>query len=667
MKAKKIIYIALLNIAITLSGCSDSFLEDKRQYGKFEDDNVFASDETIDWYVNRRYYDFYYGYNSPGKNIVGLWEDRTGWTEEKGGMSDLLNPKIEKSKTDDCPNYFGSQMGSGSNSYTYTKIRNVNFLLTRIDDLAGSSVTAKAKDLAKGQMYFLRAVQYFDLMRMYGEVPIVTEVETASAVDESIKHPRASVTEVVNQIVSDLDAAAELLPLTWDAANRGRFSKAAALAMKSRVLLTYASPLYNKNWDDAGNERWAAALAAGTAAEAALSGEYGLYGEDNPNNGKAWSEMFVMDHGANFCKEAIMVKLLASNTSAAENNGWESSIRLSSQGGSGGLKAPKEMIDLFPMKDGKRPDEAGSGYDGFKFFLNRDPRFYRTFAFSGSKWDYKDTNSEIWAYRWINQEKDGKFSYSFSDNNVGSNSPAFVCKMSDPKADRTDYKYSSTDIMEYRYAELILNIAECYAAKGDLTNSLNYLKRIRKRAGIAEGTSNYGLGTFANKYQALKACLYERQVELAYEGKRWFDIQRWMLYNDESGSDIVSNNNTCAQLGVKPLNGTSRTGYYLACKDNTPTKDDPLLSSRPTSVDPNSKTFESDLNTLAQFYEDNFVLAELETPMDNHQNEPVSITWRQRYYLWGLNRTALTNNTWLTQTVGWLDANNSNGTSRYQE
>jgi len=667
MKLKNILYIALLSIAITFSGCSDSFLEDKRQYGKFEDDNVFASDETIDWYVNRRYYDFYYGYNSPGKNIVGLWEDRTGWTEEKGGISDLLNPKMEKSKADDCPNYFGTPMGSGSNTYTYTKIRNVNFLLTRIDDLAGSSVTTKAKDLAKGQMYFLRAVQYFDLMRMYGEVPIVTEVETASAVDESIKHPRASVTDVVNQIISDLDAAAELLPLTWDAANRGRFSKAAALAMKSRVLLTYASPLFNKNWDNAGNERWTAALEAGKAAETALGGEYGLYGEDNPNNAKAWSEMFVMDHGSNFCKEAIMVKLLAPNTSAAENNGWESSIRLSSQGGTGGLKAPKEMIDLFPMKDGKSPDEVGSGYDEFKFFLNRDPRFYRTFAFSGSKWNYKETESTIWAYRWINQEKDGKFSYSFSDNNVGSNSPAFVCKMSDPKADRADYKYSGTDIMEYRYAELILNIAECYAAKGDVTNSLTYLKRIRKRAGIAEGADNYGLGTFANKYEALKACLYERQVELAYEGKRWFDIQRWMLYNDDSSSDIVSNNNTCAQLGVKPLNGTSRTGHYLAYNSNTPVKDDPLLNSRPEGIDPDSKTFETDLNTLAQFYDDNFVLTELETPMDNYQNEPVSILWRQRYYLWGLNRTALTNNTWLTQTVGWLDANSSNGTSRYQE
>ncbi|SHE73720.1 RagB/SusD family nutrient uptake outer membrane protein [Dysgonomonas macrotermitis] len=663
MRTTKILCATLLSGLILFSGCSDTFLEDKKQYGKFDEKTVFLTDQTIGWYVDRIYYDFYYGYNSPGKNIVGLWEDRTSWTEEKGGITDLLNPKMEKTKTDECPNYFGGAITSGTNNYTYTKIRNCNFLLERVDELAGSTVTTSAKDLAKGQMYFLRGVQYFDLMRMYGEVPIVTEVEIASSIDESIKHPRASVSEVVKQIIADLDAAASLLPMTWDAANRGRFSKAAALAMKSRVLLTYASPLFNKDWDNPNNERWAAALAAGKEAEEALGTEYGLYGEDNPgNNAKAWGEMFLIDQGATFCKEAIMVKLLSSNTSAAENNGWENSIRLLSQGGSGGLKAPKEMIDLFPMKDGKRPDDPTSGYDEFKFFLNRDPRFYRTFAFSGSKWDYKGTEDEVWAYRWGDN---GSFSYS--DGNTGVNSPAFVRKMSDPKADNADFKYSTTDIMEYRYAELLLNIAECYAAKDDKVNSLAYLKRIRKRVGIPEGSANYGLGTFSNKYDALRACLYERQVELAYEGKRWFDIQRWMLYNDDNSTAIVSANNTCAKLGVTPLNSTCRTGHYLQYNVSTTSGDDPLLSIRPTAVNPDAGTFDADLKTLAQFYQDHFVLVEPEVAMDNYNNEPVNILWRQRYYIYGLDRTALSQNTWLTQTIGWLDANSADGTSRYQE
>ena len=80
--------------------------------------------------------------------------------------------------------------------------------------------------------------------------------------------------------------------------------------------------------------------------------------------------------------------------------------------------------------------------------------------------------------------------------------------------------YSGTEYFEYRYAELLLNIAECYAAKGDIGNAVNYLGKIRARVGIP-AANNYGIGSLSSKYAALEACLYERRVELAYEGKRF--------------------------------------------------------------------------------------------------------------------------------------------------
>jgi starch-binding outer membrane protein, SusD/RagB family len=659
MNRKKILYVAALAVGLFASSCSDQFLEDKKMYGVY-DENTFQNETQTGWFIDKVYYDFYYGLKSPSLNIVGLWEDRSGLTEEKGGISDLINSTKSLETSDDCSQYYGAKLATNVTNSPYTRIRNCNFVINDIDQL-GTNVSDSYKKTAKGQMYFLRAIQYFDLVRMYGGVPIVTTISSASAIDESIKYPRATVTQCVDQILSDLDAAASLLPDQWNAANYGRVTRAAALAMKSRVLLTYASPLFNKDWDNSNNERWAKALEAGLTAETELTkAGYGLQG----SSAKDWSDMFQVDNA--FCKEAIMVKLLSSSTvtNVSENSSWEKTIRLSSQGGSGGMKAPKEMIDLFPMADGSRPT-AANGYDEFKFFLNRDPRFYRTFAFSGCKWGYKSNpTATVWGYRWQYKTSTGALSYAYSDNN-DVNSPAFVRKMSNTAMDNV-FDYSGTDIFEYRYAELLLNIAECYAATGNTSKCIEYLGKIRARVGIPS-TNNYGIGTLADKYAAIEATLYERRVELAYEGKRTFDIQRWMLYND----DASSNNTTCAKLRISPINGTCRTGNYLEYKTVLPANADPLATPRKTiSVDPDAApaVFAQSLQTLADFYTQNFILKSPDTPMDNDgHGVALKIDWKQRYYVWGIHRTALTANSWLEQTKGWLDANNAQGTFDYQK
>ncbi len=174
-------------------------------------------------------------------------------------------------------------------------------------------------------------------------------------------------------------------------------------------------------------------------------------------------------------KKQLWYSLMSNTTSSSAgfNNGWEKSIRLKSQGGTGGVAAPKEMLDLFPMADGSRPTVT-NGYDDTKFFMNRDPRFYRTFAFSGCKWGYKaNTSASVWMYRYLKADGKTKVYANTSDNTI--QSPAYVCKMSSQSADNTGFTYSGTDIYEYRYAELLLNIAECYAANGDVTNCRTYL------------------------------------------------------------------------------------------------------------------------------------------------------------------------------------------------
>ncbi|GAB3417079.1 RagB/SusD family nutrient uptake outer membrane protein [Niabella aquatica] len=659
---KKIKIFTFLIVAVTIiAGCKQDFLEEMKSFDSY-DESIFTNEIQTGWYVDKLYYDYFSAYKSPIVSVVGLYNDtRTRSTEEIGGtVTDLIHPQKTLINANQADGYYGTALVARAANVPYTRIRTANFLLKKIEE-KGQALSDDFKKKVQGQMFFLRGLQYFDLMRIYGGVPIVTEVENATPNDPAVQHPRATVAEVVAQIISDFDAAAELLPATWPTTDYGRFTSGAALAMKNRVLLTYASPLFNPDWDNSGSDRWQKALDAGLTAETALTtAGKGLYG----STAKDWAEMWYINDTKLTDKEAIIIRLLSNSTASSgiESNGWERSIRLTKQTGSGGVSAPKEMIDLFPLENGSRPTVT-NGYDSAHFFLNRDPRFYRTFAFSGMKWPTKEATSDVvWLYRWA--YTGNKTAYS-DGNQV--NSPAVVRKMSNPAASTASgLAFSGTDIFEYRYAELLLNIAECYAAKGEIANAVNYLSKIRARVYPSSASANnYGLGTFANKYAALEACLYERRVELAYEGKRFWDAQRWMLYND----DASAGNNTCEKLGIDPINGTARTGRLWQYKTVIGNATDPLTAARGTiSVDPDAGDFKTQLNNLKNFFDNNIQIVATDQPMDRDaSNTPLYINFRQNYYISGLNNTALSINPWLTQTIGWNDYSGTPGTFNYRQ
>jgi len=230
--------------------------------------------------------------------------------------------------------------------------------------------------------------------------------------------------------------------------------------------------------------------------------------------------------------------------------------------------------------------------------------------------------------------------------------------MSNPAADSAvGYAYSNTSIFEYRYAELLLNIAECYAAKGDIGNATLYLGKIRARVGIPSA-NNYGIGTLQSKYAALEACLYERRVELAYEGKRFWDMQRWMLYDN-----IAASGNTVTKLGVTPLNGTVRNGYYWQSKTYG---GDPLTAAdRSILIDPDAANFTAQIAALKTLVRAKFVMTKLDQAIDKVNGVDLStlggIQFRPNYYLSGLAASPLASNPWLKQNVGWLDYNGAPG------
>ncbi|OQP59817.1 RagB/SusD family nutrient uptake outer membrane protein [Niastella populi] len=655
---KKVAYFLFFVVVAATAGCNKKFLEDMQSYDKF-DESMFASEVLTGSYIDRMYHFYFASYRNPTQTLVGTYEsNRTNSTDEMGGnMTNFIHPNRQLLQASQGDTYFGDALRSAVDNKPYTRIRFANFLIEKIDEGVGQALPEEFRKTSKGQMYFFRALQYYDLVRVYGGVPIVLDVNNASADDESIKIPRAKTSEVFDQIIKDLDSAVALLPMRWsnESVNYGRFNGAAAMAMKSRVLLTAASPLFNPNWDNPGDQRWQKALDAGLAAETALKAAgYG----NAINSAKDWAEVTFKNDNA-FNGEGIFV-ILNSNTvtsSTGLSNGWENTIRPKDHNGSGGISAPKGMLDMFPLADGSRP-VIGTNYNDTFFFENRDPRFYRTFAFSGAKWGVKgNTNKTTWLYRW--RENATKAASYYGNNNT--NSPAVVRKMSNPAADSTNFPFSGTDIFDYRYGELLLNIAECYAAKGDIGNCLTYLGKIRSRVGISSA-NNYGIGTPADKYAALEACLYERRVELAYEGKRFWDLQRWMLYADEASIG----DNTNQKLGIPDLNGTSRQGYYWQL--NTFSKND-LLSpaDRNIAIDPDASSFATEIAKLKALYQSKFVMTPLDQAWDRDGSTPVTILFRPNYYVSGLHSSLLSNNPWMVQTIGWQDYNGAMGTFDYKQ
>jgi len=643
-------------MAIVAAGCKKSFLLDMEPYDKYGE-SVFTNEVQTGWYIDRMYNYFFAGYRSPvqWEGSLGAWnDDKTKMTEEIGGtIGNWISPNKNLQLASEADAYYGSALAGSASNTPYTRIRFANFLLEKIDGV-GQALPESFRNTAKGQMYYLRALQYYFLVRTYGGVPIVTTVSDASNENESIRIPRSTATECFAQIIKDFDSAAALLPATWasSATNYGRFTSAAALAMKSRVLLTAASPLFNSDWDNPASQKWQAALDAGLKAEAALTtAGYGLYG----STAKEWAEMTFANDNA-FNKEAIVVNLLSntSTASAGYNNSWENTVRPKAYNGNGGISVTKEMLDLFPLANGARPT-AVNGYVDTFFFENRDPRFYRTFAFSGSKWGQKtNANKTTFLYRWRPSASGAAVYYGSNQTS----SPAVVRKMSNPAADTTALTFSGTDIFEYRYAELLLNIAECYAATGDIPNCIAYLGKIRARVGIP-AANNYGIGTLASKYAAIEACLYERRVELAYEGKRYWDIQRWLLYGGVSSTNTTAN--TTTKLGLAPINGTNRNGYYWQAINFT--SSDPLTASdRNILIDPDAGTFAAEIAKLKTLYKTKLVMTPLDNPMDRENNVEVKIQFRPNYYLSGLTNTILSYNPWLTQNVGWFDYSGGAGT-----
>jgi len=403
--------------------------------------------------------------------------------------------------------YQGSNVGDNR----YFDIARCN---NAIKGIPTGTLPKATQDKLLGQFYALRAMAYFELTRIYGGVPLVLEPQDPDNITVS---GRAKAADCINAIVNDLDSAmVKLNGISWaDATERGKINRAAAASLKAKVLLYWASPQFNPVNDpqhpyDAA--RWQRALEANREA-------YDICLASGRKLMANYATIFQTEGTSN--TEAIMVRSYSSTLERRGHN-VESRIRPASEGGSpnDAYFATTKLLNAYPMRDG-RPIQGHPDYDATLFWRNRDPRFEATIAYNGSNWKLSGNNNRR------------QWTYTNAINESG-NRGVYCKRFSSPDLSASAVNYTSNiggsgmDWIELRFAEVMLNYAECANETGDMVLAKTLVREIRRRAGIIEGTAgnDFGLGLATTIEQMRELITNERMVEFAFEAKRHHDLRR---------------------------------------------------------------------------------------------------------------------------------------------
>ncbi len=512
MKLNRLAIITILFLTV-FSGCKDVL--DKRDLNVV-DDNIWENAEQATLYVNKLYDD-----NMPDMSLG-----------QNGSMTDETYSSSE-SITNLLYGFYGSTNIDAIkvlHKEEYQYIRRINI---GIDGIDNSSLEDDVKAPIKGQALVLRVFRYWNMIQLYGGIPMVGNVQDPYTEDLNV--PRSKTSESIDMIVTDLDDAIASLPVEWTISeDRGRFTSGAAAALKARILVSWASPMFNPNNNQ---DRWQDAYEAGKQA-VELLGQMTVPRDLHSD----FSTIFTTDALTNV--EAVIYKRFSLSAGTEFTSGWESSVRPPSAGGNGGYNPTWELVKAFPMANGKLINESGSGYDSTYFWQNRDPRFYATIVYNGAEWSMNGRDQTTqWCYL-----------RNIHENNRAPSTGFYCRKATDPTVAKEYTGQTNTSWHELRYAEVLLNLAEAANEIGNKNEALSLIRRIRQRAGIESNGGTYGIEESVSKEQLRELIMIERQVEFAFENKRYWDIRRRLMYRADLGQY------------VKMLNGTQRHGLQTSVK-----------------------------------------------------------------------------------------------------
>lgn len=502
---KKIIYILL--VFTSFSSCDTL---DLKPLDKLSEDDTWSDPALIQLYVNANYNAILHGYVD---DVFAAAADESYDLHNHGNMFVLQKGEVSADNI---------SMLSGRVNYWqlgFRQARNMNVFFSKIEE---APIDNDAKGMMIGEMKFLRAFVYANLIWRYGGVPIITKVYE---LNEDYSLYRDSYEDCVEFIVKELDEAIQLLPAKQPGSDLGRASADACKALKSRVLLYAASELNNPSND---KSKWQRASDAARE----LLGTYTLYPD--------YQNLFLEDND-----EIIWARFFTQANATDYNwkNGRNGDDGGNYQGPTQNLVNAYEMKEtgLLPYKDqndGNQIVNPESGYDVNNPYDGRDPRFYATILHDGSVWMGRETETF----------KGGLDSPESSIQPWNASLTGYALKkfLNEDIPPTGNTERPTNPWIYFRYAEILLNYAESEFELGNEQVAREYLNKIRSRPGVM-------MPVVDDVGEKLRARIQnERRVELAFEEHRFFDIRRWMIAEKMENSALLKMN-ILKQTGGKKI------------------------------------------------------------------------------------------------------------------
>jgi len=526
MKNIKIIILACFIIgAMLISSCEKNVL-DKAPLDSYSDASVFKSVSLSQAYVNALYqvlpnwnYDWWSGDRNKSYALSSI-------CDEAYNQYNLIGSTNWNTASVTADNNYGYDTWN----YHWGYIQRTNYFLSKVGNVPIISPSDTLKlNQTKGEVYYLRAYSYLILAMEYGGLPLISKPFDLSS---NFEVTRSNFTATVAFIVADLDQAAALLPVTRSSGELGRMTQGAALALKSRILLHLASPQWNTSndlslWQKASD---AALAVIKSPAGYVLSASYDdiFTKRDNPEI----ISQHLLYGGGSWGAPGGSYVIYETYNAPSGFHGWAS------------YTPSQNLVDAYNMKNGKLIADPTSGYDPQNPYLNRDSRLFSTIVYDSVPF----LKPEFCAWRYsggatnITQFWDGGYDSQTGQGGGGETKTGYTFRKYFDLTFNYDAGQSEpqkTWIVS-RLGEIYLNYAEAQFNLGHADVAATYLNLLRSRAGITTSlvASDITMARIQN----------ERNVELAYEGFRFFDVRRWKIADVTEnkplmGMHIVKNQN----------------------------------------------------------------------------------------------------------------------------
>ena len=538
MRINKILVSALV---MALSFYSCDYL-DVPPINIIQDDAIFNSESGITSYMTTLYYDLPiedFRYTQQGFNVSGKGQGRLPNVSGEA----MCSYSVDISTIGD---------GTWWGCWDYGKIRRVNYFLKNFPAYKSNFQNTVLADAWMGEAHFIRAYCYFAMVKRYGGVPILREPQEYVGDIESLKVPRDTEKACYDFIAEDLDEAFRLLPDNEEILGKGRATKYAALALKSRAML-YAGSIARYGTVDlnglVGIDKALAndyfELAYKAVKELEKSKRFSLY-RKNSDKEKNFAELFLAEDSP----ENIFCKYFQRNVNA---HGWDVYFvpyQYRGNGFSSNMNPTLEFVEMFEHKDGTPAnfaERAKNTYfdDPSELFQNMDARFggsiiYPNAIFKGEPCSIQKgliiedgskkenaTNYEEAVYT----ANDGQVYHivgkSGSGNYSGNMTGFFMRKYLNENMPQSEVieNYSEQHWIEFRYAEALLNGAEAAVEMGQhLDDALLWINDIRSRADIKQ---------LSLSDLTVDKVRHERRIELAFENHTYWDLRRWRIADKE--------------------------------------------------------------------------------------------------------------------------------------